>query len=236
MDIVFVACSLTLMFFAGWPIASLLPPVPARLYAAPIFGFAVCGIVTSAAYAHGLSTDAGFALCLGLAMVGVGVLIRSHDGVSHQDVGLAIAQGAAGVALVALLPAWIGGPRFTVFQGNSYDQFNYIGMAQAMMRHSFADAGAGASHSQPCDGKQLQRHGGTDAAGAVPQCPIVFGSLLTLFRGVLPIELSYAYNIVSVVLVFLSVNAGLRIVGLGTPVVIALVSVRGSALASICNT
>ncbi len=50
-----------------------------------------------------------------------------------------LAAGLVAVVFLLLLPSWVGGLQFALFQGNEWDESNYVGSAVADRLHSYAE-------------------------------------------------------------------------------------------------
>jgi hypothetical protein len=112
--------------------------------AAPILGFGWICILTTIFYRFGASPLASFSVLLLVATVVLAVrslmLIRETKAAAIISRARVIAFLGVLIAaqLFALLPSAIGGPQFSVFQGNQFDQLNYLGLGVAIMRYSYA--------------------------------------------------------------------------------------------------
>jgi hypothetical protein len=111
----------------GYPACLLFPPqqFKARLVAAPVIGFSVLAAATIVLYPLGVPPTVSVATltAAGLCASSLDVL-RRRPKISSLQPTVLHACTVAGVVLLCLLPAWIGGPQFTIFQGNVYDQIN----------------------------------------------------------------------------------------------------------------
>ncbi len=127
-DVTFLVVLVAGCWLIGWlPCQLLLPAgrVAGRELAAPVLGFALYGIVAAVLYRLNLSAPLLVLVFVGLATAGFALtLVRPPERPRSGDLVL-IAVGLA-VALLLLLPKWTGGPQFFVFQGNIWDQFNYL--------------------------------------------------------------------------------------------------------------
>jgi len=123
----------------GLPLARLLPAnaFPWRLLAAPTLGLSVLAVFVTVAYRYGLSP--GWALAAAAA-AGAGLSAYAlRTWVERRRAGATEGPAtglAAGVALawlavqgLLLLPRWVGGDQFAVFQGNQWDTFGYLSSA-----------------------------------------------------------------------------------------------------------
>ena len=118
----------------GLPISRVLPLsyFPNRRFAAPVLGFALVGVATAVAYRHELPlTTTIYLLILGSVALGLIELSLSKQSLVPMRQTLIAWAGGAGVLLLCIAPAWTGGARFAAFQGNQYDQLNYMTQASA---------------------------------------------------------------------------------------------------------
>jgi hypothetical protein len=103
----------------------------------PVVGLAIVGAGTTMLYTHGLSIDACAWLWHGVAAA---ALVFSW--IVDRDLRVRRPEPATFVALgtllLLLLPKWIGGRQFTVFQGNQWDYFGYFQAAVGYTTRSFA--------------------------------------------------------------------------------------------------
>jgi hypothetical protein len=137
-DVAFVLLGLIVFTCLGLPVVLLIPDqVKARFLAAPGLGFGIFGIASTVLYKFGMPPQST-ALAAVFVACAFGVLFSV---IYRADLGrLAIPTGiAVAMTFVVLAPSWIGGAQFAAFQGNPWDQINYIAMTSAYGRHSFAE-------------------------------------------------------------------------------------------------
>lgn len=135
-DIYFSIIFLLTAGLIGLPIARLLPSdlFPQRMFAAPVLGFALVGVLTAIVYRYdGSIRGVIYLAAIAAAMAGIVELASSFstsNSFPNRSVLLTIATAAA-VLMLCLAPKWTGGDRFAVFQGNQYDQLNYMTQSSA---------------------------------------------------------------------------------------------------------
>jgi hypothetical protein len=127
-DALLVIAMLFAFLVAGYPACLLLPAdtFRARFVVAPTVGFAVLSVGIIGLYKLGISPRWSlYAMCtIGLVATLAHVLgSRQRRLSAAAPTNIHIAAATAAVVVATLLPAWIGGAPFTVFQGNVYDQF-----------------------------------------------------------------------------------------------------------------
>ncbi len=156
-DFLLVAAILSASAVIGYPACLILPAerFKARFVAAPAIGFSVLSAVLISAYACGVSPR------ISLVVVGAAGLLASalhmiceRARTARASSRMLVALGAAtlAVVLLCLLPAWIGGPQFTVFQGNVYDNLNvYLPGSVVFHQYDYATvlATAEGGHGNP---------------------------------------------------------------------------------------
>ena len=139
-DLIFVSTLLVGASVIGLPFAAALPRTIAnRLLLAPALGLAAYAIAVTALYVWGVPTAIGGIIALLAGTIGAAATARRWAG-DLRPGSAALTIGAITILLGAtLVPAWIGGPAFTSFQGNPYDMLNYEGMAYSYGAHTFAE-------------------------------------------------------------------------------------------------
>lgn len=113
-----------------------------RFAPAPVFGLALFAIGATLGFRTGYFSQ--ISILLGTA--GTGILIGAFIKMKERREVASFMLAGLCVSIIGLLPFWIGGHQFTIFQGNPYDQFNYISMSSAFASHDYADistSGAG---------------------------------------------------------------------------------------------
>ena len=106
------------------------------MMAAPVLGFGIFGVAVTVLYALGMMPQQAGAAVMAVALM---ITLWRPRALKPQREGWEVVTAAAAAALLCLLPKWIGGPQFWVFQGNDMDQFNYVAYGSAMRFHSYAD-------------------------------------------------------------------------------------------------
>ena len=127
-DVTFLTVLVAGCWLIGWgPCRLLLPSrhVAGQALAAPVLGFALFGIVAAVLYRLDVPTGGLSWVFGGLALGGLLLVIQRRPQGSVKIVAIWSAASVA-VGLLLLLPKWTGGPQFFVFQGNIWDQFNYL--------------------------------------------------------------------------------------------------------------
>ena len=210
LDALFVGGSLALLFCLGYPLSRLLPSdkVQWRGLAAPVLGYGLFGVLITLLYRYGMAPRWGLVVVLGLA--GAAFLLYfvwpwwRRGGCTgfpeRRLVGVYIILSL--VVVTELLPSWIGGPQFTAFQGNQWDQINYIAYSSAMRSHSFAALQALTPETARDNNYLLFAQSQLDAR---PTVGLAYAALATLFR-TLSADGSYAYMVMMQSLMFFSAS------------------------------
>lgn len=127
----------------GLPVAALLPPQFAgRMLVAPVLGLAILAAVAPGAYRVGISP-------LTLLLLGGAGAVASFvwwgrrlaaDGSERAErrVALLVVAAWLGVLVILMLPRWVGGDQFSVFQGNVWDAFGYLESSLVYARRAYA--------------------------------------------------------------------------------------------------
>ena len=128
-DFLLVAAVLSASAVIGYPACLLLPAerFKARFIVAPTVGFSMLSAALVIAYACGVSPRISLVVVATGGLLGSAVHMICDRAATSQapDRGLFVFVAATlAVVLLCLLPAWIGGPQFTVFQANVYDNIN----------------------------------------------------------------------------------------------------------------
>jgi hypothetical protein len=142
-DLLFVIGSMSLFFAIGQLLCQALPQATMQRceLASPVIGFGLFGISVTLLYRFGVPIGtAGTAVVLAVLVASAVLVLRRWRTLSAAGpAGWAIIVAAAVVILLCLLPKWMGGAQFWVFQGNDQDQINYIAYSSAMRARSYAD-------------------------------------------------------------------------------------------------
>ena len=132
-DVLFIALSFATFALLGAPFRLCLPTtISGGFFCSPVIGFCIFGMASTVAYRLGipLHLTAVFAVALAIAVPILVPPARSAE-------LLWVLGFAASVGVVAIAPYWIGGLQFAAFQGNPYDQMNYISIASAVSHLSY---------------------------------------------------------------------------------------------------
>jgi len=139
-DLLFMAGLAGWFWLIGRLPAALLPEVrvPGREFAAPVLGFALFSVMASLLYRFGVPARQLF--LAGSALAACGLLLTLVRPPGRPDRRTAIVAAIAlATALLMLLPKWIGGAQFFVFQGNIWDQMSYLARSVAYREFSYGD-------------------------------------------------------------------------------------------------
>ena len=161
-DLLLVAAILFASAVVGYPACLLLPAETfrARFVVAPTIGFAVLSASIICLYKLGISPQISlYAMCAAGLSATIAHVLHNRQRRAQPLAPTVIELGGATVAIVVLclLPAWIGGAQFTVFQGNVYDQFNvYLPGSVVFHQYDYATVmAAGASGNPVMGGAQF---------------------------------------------------------------------------------
>ncbi len=209
-----VLLALALFTGLGWPATGLLPlrrRVDA-LGAAPVLGFGWFGIAATLLYRAGLPPWSALAVLLASPFGWASLVraLRREKTEAHQS--LLLSAGLACVVLLLLLPAWLGGLQFALFQGNEWDERNYVGSSVAYKLHSYAELDPNAS-IDPADPPPALRTGFGDFGRLNlnwrPTVAITYAALDPLLPGLLTTG-AYTYRALMLALWFGAAAFGLR--------------------------
>ena len=198
-DVLFMATILSLFFFVGYPASHyLLRGMPRRYLAAPILGNSIVSVLVILTYKYGGSPRTAISIIGILSIPGLYLFLLSWKARKWDASDLMFMMGLVVCIFIVLLPKWLSTPAFSVFQGNHWDQINYLSIASATRHFSFA---------------QLTNLNQSDALGygyasfataqlnARPTVAIVYGVFTNLFN--MPTaKASYAYMGALQVLIF----------------------------------
>lgn len=113
----------------GAPVAMTLPRRLAwRLALAPTFGVAIVAVIVPIAYRFGASMSTLLG-CLAVIAVALIVVHVHRVGLPRDLNGRRVAIAWCVAAMILLLPRFVGGDQFAVFQGNQWDTYGYLGSA-----------------------------------------------------------------------------------------------------------
>ncbi|MBF0562260.1 MAG: hypothetical protein HQL37_09620 [Alphaproteobacteria bacterium] len=139
----FELAALILCFFLGFPISRLLSAssVRGRALIAPVLGYGLFGVVVTILYRFGvMPRDGGFLVLIPALISALSWLAIYRPAQPEQwRKPLRFCLLVLAVVLACLTPEWIGGPQFWAFQGNHWDNINYIAYSSATRTHSFAE-------------------------------------------------------------------------------------------------
>jgi len=138
-DILVLSTAIALWLGLGYPVAkSLGPCVISAPLAAPPLGLAIQAIITNILYVSGIELGTAFAVCFGLALIGIAMAIRDLFAFGLTRSTITVSFTLLVTLLFVLLPRWVGPPSFSVFQGNVGDQFGYLSRAYLALHYDFA--------------------------------------------------------------------------------------------------
>lgn len=113
----------------GAPVAMTLPRRLAwRVALAPTFGVAIVAVIVPIAYRFGAAMPTQL-VCFAVISVALFVVHVRRYGLPRDRDGRRVAVGWCAAALILLLPRFVGGDQFAVFQGNQWDTYGYLGSA-----------------------------------------------------------------------------------------------------------
>lgn len=133
-DISILAACYAIFGLIGLPFCLLLRTYKYSILCSPILGYSISGIIITIFYSQGIPISNIFYLLTAIGLViffGALLFFIAHknnynDRKSDIAIVVIIFVGwLLGVTLL-MLPKWIGGIQFSIFQGNQWDQFNYI--------------------------------------------------------------------------------------------------------------
>jgi len=139
-DALLVTVMLVAFLVVGYPACLLLPAdtFRARFVVAPTVGFAMLSAGIIGLYKLGISPRLSLdAICIVGLVATISHLLRGRRQRRFALAPALIHVAGATVAIVVatLLPAWIGGAPFTIFQGNVYDQFTVYLPGSVVFHH-----------------------------------------------------------------------------------------------------
>jgi hypothetical protein len=191
-DVSFFVAGLALYAGLGWPICAAIPAeVKGRFWAAPVLGLSVFGVFTTLAYRSGLPlpyAPLASALCASAACALPRLRVRAFGRIDARTGGIA-ACAIIVLGLLTLSPKWAGGFQFAAFQGNHYDQANYISNASAYAQLSYAEL---AHISEANTLANTYNHFAASQLSARPAVAFILAALRTPFYDT-TFEAAYAY-------------------------------------------
>lgn len=133
-DIAILTACYVIFGSIGLPFCLLLRSYKCGVLCSPILGYSISGIVITVFYSRGIPVSNIFCLltAIGFVIVFVALLFfivrknNYNDRKSDTTIGVVIFIGWLLGVILLMLPKWIGGIQFSIFQGNQYDQFNYL--------------------------------------------------------------------------------------------------------------
>ena len=201
LDVLFLAATLSL--FAGLGYGScqgLLGHLRGTALAAPVFGSGIFAILVTLLYRFGVPLDLAGRIAVGLALPNA-VLAIVHRARDRALPGKAVIfVSLVLVGFLALLPKWVGPPEFSVFQGNQWDQINYMTMASGYRHFSYVEL-------RGLEPATNLRSGGIASFAQTslnerPTVSIVYGSLLSLYTEPITAKYTYAFSALHQVVIF----------------------------------
>jgi hypothetical protein len=153
-DIAVVVVLLSACTAIGWPLCLLLPEgrFEARFLIAPPIGFGLFAIGGTVLYLWGAKPWISLATITTAGLVlGAVSLLRSRALrlAPPSKPAMALGAGTVAVILICLLPGWMGGPQFRVFQANVYDQMTYLDGSVSFATFDYASITAEAKRAAP---------------------------------------------------------------------------------------
>jgi hypothetical protein len=147
-DLLFAVIFLLTSTFLGLPLAAFLPTnrFRIRVFSAPAAGIGALSVISALGFRAGLAPWQYAAIEISLAGVFLlwnilahkNILRRPNQG-PHPYLGILV---GITVLLLSLAPKWVGGAQFAAFQGNHYDQINYLSYAATARKFSYQELDA----------------------------------------------------------------------------------------------
>jgi len=142
LDVVVLAAMFLVCGGIGLPLAELLPArFAGRVLVAPALGFAVLATAVPVAYHRGaplLSLLIASAIAAAACLAWWARRIARRGVAGERRIAIALAAGWLGATALLMLPRWVGGEQFSVFQGNMWDAFGYLQSAVVYARKPYA--------------------------------------------------------------------------------------------------
>jgi len=104
-----------------------------------VLGFGWFGIAATLLYRAGLPPWSAWAVMLASPYGWASLAPALRSGKAEARETRLLAVGFAGVVLLLLLPAWLGGLQFALHQGNVWDERNYVGASVAYKLHPYSE-------------------------------------------------------------------------------------------------
>jgi hypothetical protein len=192
-DVLVVVVAMLVFGGIGLPFCLLLPShrFSVRWALAPPLGVGVLAAATAVFYVHGIIAPwmtMGLLPIAGLALTAVR-LVGHSVAIPRRTAAFGVLSVLL-IVIICLAPAWTGGARFRVFQGNVYDHMLYVGSAIAYRVVDYADLVSRSNADLP-DPIFLGALWFIDWRGAVS---MMLGAIATLTRGSV-VDCTYPYTV-----------------------------------------
>ena len=171
-------------------------------------GYALLAILVTLTYAWGINISSiTYGIILGSLFFGVWEIpyfkfIPVKDG--------SVFLGYVLIAILFLLPKFTGGDQFSLFQGNIYDQFNYLTSALVYSLYDHSTIQSASIAEFLVDPLMIVTQSNLESRPAVM---LLFSALGSLFGGKY-LELAYVYNLFFLLQVVLLITWSSRLLGL----------------------
>ena len=171
-------------------------------------GYALLAILVTLTYAWGINISSiTYGIILGSLLFGVwGIPYFKFIPVKDGSVFL----GYVLIAILFLLPKFTGGDQFSLFQGNIYDQFNYLTSALVYSLYDHSTIQSASIAEFLVDPLMIVPQSNLESRPAVM---LLFSALGSLFGGKY-LELAYVYNLFFLLQVVLLITWSSRLLGL----------------------
>lgn len=154
MDCLFILSTFTLIFLIGLPFLYLVPSSAFnnKYLISPIFGYGVAGFLATVLYKAGLSHLHLYEILCFIAICILSTLIYKRRTIFnkfsiHSRQNIIILTMWVSALILILIPYWLGGTQFSVYQGWIWDQFSYLGAALTFHHKSYAQVMASTGDS-----------------------------------------------------------------------------------------
>ncbi len=145
-DCLFICSAFILTFLLGLPFLYLVPATrfKNKYLITTILGYGFVSFLTTVTYRFGVSHLHLYHTLWGFALLICFVLIYKKDEVVnflslHTKTNISIFLIWLLALIIILIPYWVGGLRFSVFQGWIWDQFSYLGTALTYDHETFKE-------------------------------------------------------------------------------------------------